>query len=384
MAIKPVSVSQLNSYIKRTLASDPILSNIVVKGEISKLTVHSSGHWYFTLKDESSRISCFLPADRAAMLRFEFEDGMEISAAGYVSVYEKGGYYSLNIKDMQPEGEGALKLAFDKLKAKLQAEGLFDPAVKKSIPAYPKTVGIITSPTGAAVRDIITTIKRRYPLTDIVVYPCLVQGDKAAASIAYAIEQMNSARLKADVLIVGRGGGSAEDLWAFNQEAVARAVFASEIPVISAVGHEVDYVISDYAADLRAATPTAAAELAVPDIRILKSALEADSPQRLAAELLMRTQMLSDRMLSARSSCLSSYTDLTERLLNRLSMLESDCRLSSPRAVFERGYAAVSMDGRWISSIDALSAGDRIKLTLADGSLDCLVEGRSSDEKERA
>ena len=384
MAVRPVSVSQLNSYIKRIMAVDPILSNIMVKGEISKLTVHSSGHWYFTLKDENSRISCFLPADRAAMLRFEFEEGMEVTAAGYVSVYEKGGYYSLNKKDMQPEGEGALKLAYEKLKARLQAEGLFDASLKRPIPAFPKSIGVVTSPTGAAVRDIITTVKRRWPLADVLVCPCLVQGEQAAASIAQAIRTMNQPENRTDVLIVGRGGGSAEDLWAFNEEAVVRAVRDSMIPVISAVGHEVDYVLSDLAADLRAATPTAAAELAVPDIRAIRAALEADSPARLSAELLGRMDMLSERTQSAGTGCLRSYADMTERLLTKVRLLGSDCRLSSPSAVLERGYAAVSLDGRWISSASALHAGDRIRLTLFDGSLDCLVEGRSDDEKERA
>ncbi|MBQ4234326.1 MAG: exodeoxyribonuclease VII large subunit, partial [Firmicutes bacterium] len=297
--MRPVSVSQLNGYIKRTLATDPILSAVTVRGEISKLTFHSSGHVYFTLKDETSRLSCFLAADRVPGLRFELDEGMEILAEGSVSVYERGGYYSLNIRSVEAAGEGALNAAFEKLKAKLSAEGLFDERLKRKLPDFPRLIGVVTSPTGAAVHDIITTVKRRDPLADILIYPCLVQGPGAAASVCAGIEALNSQFPQIDVLIVGRGGGSKEDLWTFNEESVARAVRASKIPVISAVGHEVDVTICDLAADVRGATPTAAAELAVPQLSVYTDSMKASSPEKLGMILSQALEYSGQRMISA-------------------------------------------------------------------------------------
>ncbi|MBP5749733.1 MAG: exodeoxyribonuclease VII large subunit, partial [Firmicutes bacterium] len=212
MPLKPVSVSQLNSYIRRILATDPILMNLSVKGEISNLTKHSAGHWYFTLKDETSRISCFLPRERVSSLRYDISEGMELIVYGSVSVYERGGSYSVYVRDIDVQGEGSLKIAFENLRKKLEAEGLFDPSVKRPIPAFPKRIGVLTSPTGAAVHDIITTVKRRNPLVDVLVYPCTVQGPDAAASIAQGLSEMNRLFPDLDVIIAGRGGGSAEDL----------------------------------------------------------------------------------------------------------------------------------------------------------------------------
>lgn len=263
--VQYLTVQALTRYIKRKFDFDPHLQDVFVKGEISNYKKHTSGHLYFTLKDNKARILAVMFSSQAKKLRFEPENGMTVLLHGEVTVYEPSGQYQIYVKEMEPEGIGALYLAFEQLKEKLSKEGLFNKDRKKPLPLYPKTVGVVTSPTGAAIRDILTTIKRRYPIAKIIIYPALVQGIAAAASIVSAIETANS-RKEADLLIVGRGGGSIEELWAFNEEAVARAIFASEIPVISAVGHETDTTIADFVADLRAPTPTGAAELAVPNI----------------------------------------------------------------------------------------------------------------------
>jgi exodeoxyribonuclease VII large subunit len=263
--VQYLTVQALTKYIKRKFDFDPHLQDVFVKGEISNYKKHTSGHLYFTLKDNKAKILAVMFSSQAKKLRFEPENGMTVLLHGEVTVYEPSGQYQMYVKEMEPEGIGALYLAFEQLKEKLSKEGLFNKDRKKPLPLYPKTVGVVTSPTGAAIRDILTTIKRRYPIAKIIIYPALVQGNAAAASIVSAIETAN-ARKEADLLIVGRGGGSIEELWAFNEEAVARAIFASEIPVISAVGHETDTTIADFVADLRAPTPTGAAELAVPNI----------------------------------------------------------------------------------------------------------------------
>lgn len=260
-----LSVHALTKYIKRKFDFDPHLQDIFVKGEISNFKRHSSGHLYFTLKDNKARILAVMFSSQTRRLKFEPENGMTVLVRGEISVYEYSGQYQIYVKEMEPEGIGALYLAFEQLKEKLSKEGLFSIEQKKPIPSYPKTVGVITSPTGAAIRDIITTIRRRFPIAKIIIYPALVQGDAAAPSIVSAIETANE-RKEVDVLIVGRGGGSIEELWAFNEEIVARAIFSSTIPIISAVGHETDTTIADFVSDLRAPTPTGAAELAVPNI----------------------------------------------------------------------------------------------------------------------
>ncbi|MEN8700926.1 exodeoxyribonuclease VII large subunit [Bacillus infantis] len=260
-----LTVGALTKYIKRKFDHDPHLQEVFVKGEISNFKRHSSGHMYFTLKDEKSRILAVMFSSSARSVKFEPENGMKVLISGEISVYEPSGQYQIYVKQMQPDGVGDLFLAFEQLKERLQKEGLFAPERKRAIPKFPKTVGVITSPTGAAVRDIITTIKRRFPIANILIYPALVQGAQAAPSVAGAIELANR-QAEADVLIVGRGGGSIEELWAFNEEQVARAIVGSSIPVISAVGHETDFTIADFAADRRAPTPTGAAEIAVPHI----------------------------------------------------------------------------------------------------------------------
>lgn len=257
------SIKELNRYIRMKLDSDNLLSDVWIRGEISNFTHHGSGHMYFTLKDESSRIKAIMFASHNQRLPFIPKEGARVIARGNVTVYERDGQYQFYATHMQPDGIGSLYLAYEQLKSKLEKEGLFAEVRKRSLPRFPKCIGVITSPTGAAVRDIVITLQRRFPQVAIVIYPVLVQGKGAAPSIVKAIGALN-AMGEADVLIVGRGGGSLEELWAFNEEEVARAISASRIPVISAVGHETDFTIADFAADLRAATPTAAAELAVP------------------------------------------------------------------------------------------------------------------------
>ncbi|MEV5036551.1 exodeoxyribonuclease VII large subunit [Peribacillus frigoritolerans] len=260
-----LSVSALTKYIKRKFDADPHLQNVYIKGEISNFKQHTSGHMYFTLKDEKARLLSVMFAANNKGMKFLPENGMKVLVKGDISLYEAGGQYQLYVKSMAPDGVGDLYLAYEQLKKKLEGAGLFLAEHKKPIPQYPKSVGVITSPTGAALRDILTTIKRRYPIARIIVYPALVQGNNAAKSIAKAISMAN-ARAESDVLIVGRGGGSIEELWAFNEEIVAESIYDSDIPVISAVGHETDFTIADFVADMRAPTPTGAAELAVPHL----------------------------------------------------------------------------------------------------------------------
>lgn len=263
-----LTVTALTKYIKRKFDADPHLHDVFVKGEISNFKQHSSGHMYFTLKDERARILAVMFASQNRSLKFIPENGMKVLLSGEVTVYEQGGQYQIYVKTMQPDGIGDLYLAYEQLKERLEKEGLFSPEHKKPLPKFPNTVGVITSPTGAAVRDIITTIKRRYPVARILIFPALVQGDHASGSIVKAIEKANEMN-EVDCLIVGRGGGSIEELWAFNEEAVVRAIFASRVPIISAVGHETDFTIADFVADMRAPTPTGAAELAVPHMNEL-------------------------------------------------------------------------------------------------------------------
>jgi exodeoxyribonuclease VII large subunit len=263
--VKYVTVTALTKYIKRKFEVDPHLQDLWIKGEISNFTYHSRGHMYFTLKDENARIQAVMFAGYNRYLAFRPENGMNVLVRGEISVYEPSGNYQIYVKEMQPEGIGNLYLAYEQLKKRLEAEGLFSPEHKKPIPLFPRYIGVVTSPTGAAIRDIVTTIRRRYPLATIILFPTLVQGEHAPASIVRSIEKANELGY-IDVLIVGRGGGSIEELWAFNEESVARAIFASNIPIISAVGHETDFTIADFVADLRAPTPTGAAELAVPHV----------------------------------------------------------------------------------------------------------------------
>lgn len=382
------SITQLNSYVKGVLDNDENLAHIFVTGEISNFKSHYSGHLYMTLKDENSAVKAVMFAGNAGKLRFKPENGMKILAFGTVSLFPRDGSFQLYINSMQPDGIGALNIAFEQLKKKLEAEGLFKNEFKKLLPKYPKKVGVVTSSTGAAVQDIFNVLKRRYPLAEVVLRPCKVQGDGAAEDIAKAIYEFNKLK-SADVLIVGRGGGSVEDLWAFNEEIVARAVFASEIPVISAVGHETDYTICDFVADLRAPTPSAAAECAVPDILELKSDLislkqhiysltrdrvdiEKGKIESLEKILALRDPMTNvneqRRELVYLTEKLSALTNtVLESNKSKFSLLAGKLDTLSPLNVISRGYALVEKEGKPITQIENLQKGDKVVVKLSNG-----------------
>lgn len=379
MALKPITVSQLNAYIARVVGTDPLLSAVVVKGEISNLKYHSSGHIYFSIIDIASKINCFLPKEYAETLRYQLEDGMEATLTGGVNIFKKNGTYSLYVRNIEISGEGSLALAFEQMKAKLQAEGLFDKAHKKPIPKYPDKIGIITSPTGAAVEDMLKILKSRNALVDVIIFPVLVQGDAAAADIARMIDYVNDHFYDIDTLIVGRGGGSADDLWAFNEECVARAVYKSRIPVISAVGHEIDFSIADMAADLRAETPTAAAQLAVSDTGELSARL-CELKEALHIQLsnkLMYHKLLTDNLASEMKNALTGrFLELANTLEKHKLILEEN----NPNKILENGYAVLSdRNGHIISSAGELSAGDQYKISLTDGFARCLITEIGSD-----
>lgn len=391
-----VTVSALNNYIKRVMENNSYLKDICVKGEISNLKMHTSGHIYMTLKDESAVIKAVMFKGAAKDMRFELENGMKIIARGRVSVYERDGQYQLYIESIEPDGIGALYVAFEQLKAKLSEEGLFDEKFKKSIPKFPETVGVVTAGTGAAVRDIINVLKRRYPQALVRVFPVAVQGEDAKEEISFAIEYFNKYKL-ADVLIVGRGGGSIEDLWAFNEECVARAIFASEIPVISAVGHEVDFTISDFVADLRAPTPSAAAEVVVPDAKeLIKYLMSAKSKMFMSVNGLIERKRhrlsvcekrpLADilkNLITDRQIQLDTYVSDLEVSANNVLRTKKEAFLSlsgkldalSPLKVLTRGYSvAMDEDGKIIRSVEDVSPNDKIKLKVSDGDISCLVQ----------
>ena len=392
-----LSVSQLNRYIKMNFDADENLANIFISGEISNFTNHyRTGHLYFTLKDDSSAVRAVMFNSSAKRLKFMPEDGMKVIARGRVSVYEASGQYQLYVDDMQPDGVGALNLAYEQLKEKLQKEGLFSELHKKPLPPYPEKVGVITSPTGAAVRDIINVLGRRFPYAEIVFCPVLVQGDGAHLQLTDAVNLFNSERA-ADVIIIGRGGGSIEDLWEFNDEGLARAVYNSEIPVISAVGHETDFTICDFAADMRAPTPSAAAELAVPDANELQYALSAlknrmflnvssgIADRRSRLEYLTSKGVLKspDEMLSNRSQRLdTAFSKMLSSYENRIGgkkveFISAATALSKldPMSVLMRGFAFVSdKNGKNVYSSQALEKGDKINVRFHDGSAVCEVK----------
>ena len=392
-----LSVSQLNRYIKMNFDADENLANIFISGEISNFTNHyRTGHLYFTLKDDSSAVRAVMFNSSAKRLKFMPEDGMKVIARGRVSVYEASGQYQLYVDDMQPDGVGALNLAYEQLKEKLQKEGLFSELHKKPLPPYPEKVGVITSPTGAAVRDIINVLGRRFPYAEIVFCPVLVQGDGAHLQLTDAVNMFNSERA-ADVIIIGRGGGSIEDLWEFNDEGLARAVYNSEIPVISAVGHETDFTICDFVADMRAPTPSAAAELAVPDANELQYALSAlknrmflnvssgIADRRSRLEYLTSKGVLKspDEMLSNRSQRLdTAFSKMLSSYENRIGgkkveFISAATALSKldPMSVLMRGFAFVSdKNGKNVYSSQALAKGDKINVRFHDGSAVCEVK----------
>lgn len=402
MAQKVLSVSQLNEYIRGKLDTDAMLGAVAIRGEISNYKVYPSGHHYFTLKDDSSALKCVMFKSSAVRLRFRPDNGVKVIAMGKISVYPRDGVYQLYCTAMAMDGIGDLYAAFEQLKAELGAQGLFAPERKKVLPRYPRVIGIVTSSAGAAIHDMLRILRKRYPLTEVRLLPVRVQGAEAPGEIAAAIRYANRYRL-ADLLIVGRGGGSIEDLWAFNEKQVAYAIYESEIPVISAVGHEPDVTISDYVADLRAATPSNAAELAVPDQDALRQNFDAMASAMAAAlsrQIRAARQHLAVLSQSPALQSPTGYLDQKRKTLQLLhSRLLSDGERNvamksrsfaaltakldamSPLKVLTRGYALVhSADGQMLKSIHQVKAGETIAVRLQDGTLSAVVSQKEDAE----
>ncbi len=401
MSQQVLSITQINEYIRTMMDQDSLLTGVAVRGEVSNYKVYPSGHHYFTLKDEGAALKCVMFRSSAMKLRFHPENGMKLIAMGRIAVYPRDGAYQLYCSAMALDGVGDLHAAFEQLKARLAAQGLFDPAHKQQLPRYPGTIGIVTSSAGAAVHDMLRILRKRYPLTHVRLLPVRVQGDEAPGEIAAAIRYANHYQL-ADLLIVGRGGGSIEDLWAFNDEQVAHAIYASKIPVVSAVGHEPDVTISDFVADIRAATPSNAAELAVPDQDALRQSLDAmssamllalqrqlkaarrqldilsaspalQSPQVYYTQRRKNLQLLQSRLLSAQQQALHKHK---QRYLTCTAKLDA----MSPLKVLTRGYAMLQQEsGAVIRSVSQVCSGDRVAIAVSDGTIHAAVTGVEED-----
>lgn len=400
MKLRALDISEVNSYIKRILTNDPILYNLRVKGEISNFKVHSSGNVYLSLKDEKSKLNCIIfksNYDKSLNL----DNGVKIIASGYISVYERDGAYQLYINEVEIEGIGNLYIEFNKLKEKLKKEGLFDTKYKKEIPKMPRSIGVITSPTGAVIRDIINVTKRRFPKVDIKLYPVNVQGDKSASDICEGIEFFNRME-NVDTIIVGRGGGSLEELWSFNEEIVAREIFKSKIPIISAVGHETDFTICDFVSDMRAPTPSAAAEIATPDLseiyyklntiknrmnRSLNNQVILDNEKlnntfdkinNYMKNYIVRDKVIQlDQIYDKINFRLEQNLETSKEKLSKKAALLHNL---SPLATISRGYSIVEKNGQVINSIEEVNITDDINITLKDGSLECNVNKINSKE----
>ena len=384
----PLSVTELNEYLRMQMDGDPLLSGVLVRGEISNFSAPRSGHLYFTLKDPEGQIRAVMFRAQAARLRFLPEDGMKVLVQGRVSVYTAGGQYQIYVNEIQPDGAGILAMQYEQLRRKLEAEGLFDAERKRPIPKFPARIGVITSPTGAAVRDIRNILGRRFPCAEMILFPAAVQGDGAVEQLISGLLFFQNYNL-ADVIIIGRGGGSAEDLWAFNNETLARTIADCTIPVISAVGHEVDFTICDFVADLRAPTPSAAAELAVPDGEELKQAfltaaarMKRVLEQKISGERRYLAQLVASRALSGPERLLDpvrirlagSMESRCKWLRTGLSKTTTSLEALSPLRVLSRGYAAVGKNGTAVSSAKELRAGDLIDIRFSDGSAKAAVE----------
>lgn len=402
------SVSDVTKYIKGMFQSENVLQNVLIRGEISNFKRYASGHCYFTLKDAAASLKCVMFRSRAQSLRFEPTNGLSVVAAGNISVYERDGAYQLYTDSLMPEGAGALSLAFEQLKEKLTQEGMFAAEHKQKLPAFPKTIGVVTSVSGAVLRDIYHVAKRRNPAIRLVLYPVQVQGEDSARQVAEGIEFFNQ-KYPVDVLIVGRGGGSMEDLWSFNEEVVVRAIYASHIPLISAVGHETDYTLADFAGDVRAATPSQAAELAVPDTLELarylqglqarlqgsaqhilqrkRSQLEActekavwRNPQQLLAERRLRLDRAAEALQLHARNGLQLKKHALQLQLEKLEML-------NPLQVLLRGYSLVEKEKKIVKSTASLACGDTVRVVLADGSfaagITAIEKGGRQDAKEK-
>lgn len=392
-----LSVTQLNEYLKMVIEGDRVLSNVFVRGEISNFKLYSSGHAYFTLKDDAGQLKSVMFRSYFSRMTFMPEDGMRVIAHGRVSVYETSGQYQLYVDDMQPDGAGSLAMRFEQLKRKLAAEGLFDEARKRPLPPMPRRIGVITSPSGAAVHDIINVLGRRFPAAEMILYPSEVQGAQAPAQLISGVEFFSMTGL-VDVIILGRGGGSAEDLWAFNDEYLARAVASCAVPIISAVGHESDFTICDFVADRRAPTPSAAAEIAVPDINeilrslaVTQSGLQATMQKRIAQETRILNQIAQSRVFSRPDQMLDHFRirlDEREADLSRAveqtilqkrqttASLVGKLQALNPLSVLARGYATVSKDGKSITSVKQINDNDTLDIRMADGSVRATVSQR--------
>ncbi|MBR2926314.1 MAG: exodeoxyribonuclease VII large subunit [Clostridia bacterium] len=398
-----LSVSELNDYLKLLLDNDPLLRRVYIRGEISNFKHYaSSGHLYFTLKDERDNLRAVMFRNAATGLAFRPEDGMKVIACGRISVYGASGQYQLYVEELQPDGIGSLAMQFEQLKRKLQSEGLFDAERKKPLPTFPRRIGVITSPSGAAVHDIRQVLKRRYPIAEVILYPSAVQGAEAPAQLASGVEFFDLTQM-VDVIILGRGGGSIEDLWAFNDEALARTVAACRTPIISAVGHESDFTICDFVADCRAPTPSAAAELAVPDSKELLAALSACDTQMQSAmlRLIERNQRELSRLadstpLSKPSQALDpfrmrlaegergiteGFARLYEQKAASLSAMAGQMEALSPLSVLRRGYAAVYQGNKTVTRAAAVAVGDALTIRFADGAVRARAE-RTEGEME--
>lgn len=391
---QPLTVTNLNLYIKALMESDEVLNNIIVKGEISNFKHHSSGHMYFTLKDENSKIRCIMFRGSNLFLKFVPEDGMNVVIEGHVSLYERDGQYQLYCSRMEPDGLGSLYLAYEQLKERLQREGLFGNEFKKPIPEFPKKIGVATSPTGAVIRDIINVSTNRFPGINILLYPVKVQGEGASRSIVSAIEYFNS-RDDIDVIIVGRGGGSIEELWAFNEEDVARAIFKSRIPVISAVGHETDFTIADFVADARASTPSHAAEIAVPSynditykIDKLRQMLITHTSNGIYQKSFSVRNYLQHMKVNSPKNRINQYMQYLDNLQNKMvhnikitvstgrtsvSVCSGKLDSLSPLKVLARGYTYVEKNNIVVRSVSDIKRDELIRMHMNDGMVDCKV-----------
>ncbi len=410
-----ITVTQLTKYIKYKIDNDVNLENVYLKGEISNFKAHTRGHFYFTIKDENTRINAVMFSSSASKIKFVPTDGMKVLVSGKISVYEATGGYQIYVNEMLEDGVGNLYIAFEQLKKKLEQEGLFDPKHKKKIPKIPNTIGIITAPTGAAIKDILSTIKRRWPLAKTILFPSLVQGEEAASDIVRNIELSKNFDL--DVLIVGRGGGSIEDLWPFNEEIVARAIYSLDTPVISAVGHEIDFTISDFVADLRAPTPTGAAEMAVPnmsDVKTYLNQLNLRLATNISNNIKVKKEILkklensfvlknpisiyeikdqkfdnlyerllisyknlvnnnSNKMIIINNNLVNSMSHLLTNNTNRYNNLIQKLEALNPILTLKRGYAIVKYDNKAIESIKKIKKDDIINIELQDGNIEAKV-----------
>jgi exodeoxyribonuclease VII, large subunit len=392
-----LTVSELNKYIKDLFSNDIVLSGLWVKGEISNFKNHYSGHLYFTIKDDKSLLKCVMFKSNAANLKFVPEDGMKVIISGYMSVFERDGQYQLYAEEIQPDGLGSLHIAFEQLKKKLQQEGLFDESRKRKLPVLPDTIGVITSSKGAVVRDIINILSRRFYNIKLKIYPVQVQGAQAASQIAAAIRRLNELSC-VDVIILARGGGSLEELWAFNEEVVARSIFTSRIPIISAIGHETDFTISDFVADVRASTPSAAAEIVMPEKTAIKRRIEILDMQlkRALCKKIEMDKLILKRLMGSTAFKQPYNKVFQERLRldvlnkymqkamdaeikdfgNELSVLAARLDALSPLKALSRGYGIVKskVENNLIKTIESVKPGDRLEISLKDGSLDAICE----------